>query len=132
MPPSQLAVFEAAWLPLLGPLEKNVNLEAAQSFVIAQIYHLVRSEYDLALRYRGIACAICHQLGMHLSETRFQHQGLTSQLRRRVFWTQYVLDRYGLFYYYWEARLLLTAQVHRRLYRIARAAGRLGNLSRIS
>lgn len=85
--------FEEHWVPSLDILSSDVSLPALQCFVLGQIYCMTKADYKSLLRYRAIATNMCHRLGLHQSQTRFTHNPLVSETRKKVFWCQYVLDR---------------------------------------
>lgn len=80
----------------LDALADDISLPALQCYILGQIYYTIKADYKSLLRYRGIAVGMCHQLGLHQSQRRFSFSPLTSEMRKKVFWCQYVLDRYVL------------------------------------
>ncbi|KKZ62770.1 hypothetical protein EMCG_02880 [[Emmonsia] crescens] len=93
--PQDPSLFEQNWLPKLDALAHDISLPALQCYVLAQIYYTVKADYKSLLRYRGLAIGMCHQLGLHQSQRRFSFNPLTSEMRKKVFWCQYVLDRFA-------------------------------------
>ncbi|KAL1960453.1 hypothetical protein VTO42DRAFT_7752 [Malbranchea cinnamomea] len=93
--PQDPAFFERRWISKLNALTDDVSLSALQCYILAQIYYLIKSDYKSVLRYRGIAVALCYQLGLHQSQKRFSFNRLITETRKRVFWCQYVLDRFA-------------------------------------
>ncbi|EEQ91749.1 hypothetical protein RJZ56_003961 [Blastomyces dermatitidis] len=93
--PQDPALFEQNWLPKIDALADDISLPALQCYVLAQIYYTVKADYKSLLRYRGLAVGLCHQLGLHQSQRRFSFNPLASEMRKKVFWCQYVLDRFA-------------------------------------
>ncbi|PGH13967.1 hypothetical protein AJ80_06107 [Polytolypa hystricis UAMH7299] len=93
--PQDPAFFEHNWIPKLDALSHDISLSALQCYVLAQIYYMVKADYKTLLKYRGLAVGICHQLGLHQSQKRFSFNPLSSETRKKVFWCQYVLDRFA-------------------------------------
>ncbi|KAK2741827.1 hypothetical protein FQN55_008114 [Onygenales sp. PD_40] len=93
--PQDPTFFEQNWVPKLDALAHDISLSALQCYVLAQIYYTVKADYKSLLRYRGVAVGLCHQLGLHQSQKRFSFNPLTSETRKKVFWCQYVLDRFA-------------------------------------
>ncbi|OJD15912.1 hypothetical protein AJ78_03892 [Emergomyces pasteurianus Ep9510] len=92
--PQDPALFEQNWLPKLDALAHDISLAGLQCYVLAQIYYTIKADYRSLLRYRSLAVGMCHQLGLHQSQRRFSFNPLTSEMRKKVFWCQYVLDRF--------------------------------------
>lgn len=71
------------------------SLSVLQCLVLAQIYCLQKADYARLLKYKGLAISLSHRLGLHQSQKRFALGALTSETRKKVFWTLYSLDWYG-------------------------------------
>jgi hypothetical protein len=54
----------------------------------------VRADYKRLQHYKGIAVGLSHRLGLHQSQKRFSFGALTTETRKKVFWTLYTLDWY--------------------------------------
>ncbi|EDN08508.1 acetate regulatory DNA binding protein FacB [Histoplasma capsulatum] len=93
--PQDPALFEQNWVTKLDALADDISLPALQCYILGQIYYTIKADYKSLLRYRGIAVGMCHQLGLHQSQRRFSFSPLTSEMRKKVFWCQYVLDRFA-------------------------------------
>lgn len=90
------AFFEKNWTATLESLSTNTSVPTLQCFVLSQIYCMTKADYSGLLRYRGLAVSICHQLRLHQSQKHFTNP-LIGETRKKVFWCQYVMDRYVLF-----------------------------------
>lgn len=88
------AFFEENWVPTLETLSSDVSVPTLQCFVLAQMYCMTRGDYSSLLRYRGLAVSLCQQLRLHQSQKRLSSNALAAETRKKVFWCQYVLDRY--------------------------------------
>ncbi|KAM5434295.1 DNA-binding transcription factor cat8 [Microsporum ferrugineum] len=93
--PQDPLFFERHWIPKLKLLTSDISLTTLQCYVLAQVYYSVKADYRSLLHYRGLGVSICLQLGLHQSQERFSLNPLVSETRKRVFWCQYTLDRFG-------------------------------------
>lgn len=75
-------------------------MSALQCLILAQIYCLQRADYARLLKYKGLAISLSHRLGLHQSQKRFALGALTSETRKKLFWTLYTLDWYVTFYFF--------------------------------
>ncbi|KAF7597555.1 hypothetical protein BBP40_000033 [Aspergillus hancockii] len=87
--------FEDNWSPVLESLSGDVSISTLQCYVLAQIYCMAKGDYTGLLRYRGFAVNICHQLRLHQSQKRYSSNPLVAETRKKVFWCQYVVDRFA-------------------------------------
>lgn len=85
--------FERNWTSTLESLSTDISVPSLQCFILAQIYCMTKADYTSLLRYRGLAVGICHQLRLHQSQKHIANV-LVGETRKKVFWCQYVLDRY--------------------------------------
>ncbi|RAQ56775.1 C6 transcription factor FacB/Cat8 [Aspergillus flavus] len=86
--------FEDNWSPVLESLSGDVSVSTLQCYVLAQMYCMTKGDYTGLLRYRGSAVSLCHQLRLHQSQRRFSANALVAETRKKVFWCQYVVDRF--------------------------------------
>ncbi|PKY08914.1 acetate regulatory DNA binding protein FacB [Aspergillus campestris IBT 28561] len=86
--------FEENWVPTLETLSSDVSVPTLQCFVLAQMYCMTRGDYSSLLRYRGLAVSLCQQLRLHQSQKCLSSNALAAETRKKVFWCQYVLDRF--------------------------------------
>ncbi|KAL2855868.1 fungal-specific transcription factor domain-containing protein [Aspergillus pseudoustus] len=87
-------LFEENWSPILESLSGDISIQSLQCYVLAQMYCLTKGDYSSLLRYRGLATGLCHQLRLHQSQKVFSSNPLLGETRKKVFWCQYVLDRF--------------------------------------
>ncbi|KAL4958785.1 C6 transcription factor FacB/Cat8 [Aspergillus stella-maris] len=87
-------LFEENWSPILESLSGDISLPTLQCYVLAQMYCLTKGDYSSLLRYRGLAVGLCHQLKLQKSQKHFSSNALQAESRKKVFWCQYVLDRF--------------------------------------
>ncbi|KAE8353643.1 fungal-specific transcription factor domain-containing protein [Aspergillus coremiiformis] len=88
------AFFEDNWSPVLESISGDVSIPTLQCYVLAQIYCMTKGDYAGLLRYRASAISFCHQLRLHQSQKRFSSNPLIAETRKKVFWCQYVVDRF--------------------------------------
>lgn len=84
--------FETRWQTAIDSIVHDGNLATLQCLVLAQIYCISKGDYGKLLHYKGIAISLSHRLGLHQSQKGFSLNVLISEVRKRVFWTQYTLD----------------------------------------
>ena len=84
--------FELQWQAALDPVLAENTLPTLQCLVLAQIYYISKADYSKLLQYKGMAISLSHRLGLHQSQKRFSLGALTSETRKKVFWTLYTLD----------------------------------------
>lgn len=84
--------IERQWQAALDSILSDHTLATLQCLTLAQIYCISKGDYNKLLRYKGIAIGLSHRLGLHQSQKRFSLGALTSETRRKVFWTLYSLD----------------------------------------
>jgi len=88
----EIESFEAQWQAALDSFLMDNSLAALQCLVLSQIYCIQKGDYSRLLQYRGLAISVSHRLGLHQSQKRFALGALTSETRKKVFWTLYTLD----------------------------------------
>ena len=86
--------FEENWSSLLESLSSNISVPTLQCLVLAQMYCMTKADYPSLLRYRSLGISVCQQLGLHQSQKNASSSVLAVETRKKVFWCQYVLDRY--------------------------------------
>lgn len=88
------AFFEENWTSPLDLFSSETTVAALQCFILAQVYCMTKGDYRSLLRYRALAVDICHQLGLYQSQQNAAFNSLEGETRKKVFWCQYMLDRY--------------------------------------
>jgi hypothetical protein len=71
------------------------DVATLQCLVLAQIFCLLKADYSRLLKYKGLAVGLSQRLGLHQSQKRFALGALTSETRKKVFWTLYTVDWYA-------------------------------------
>ncbi|KAF6230255.1 hypothetical protein HO133_004595 [Letharia lupina] len=84
--------FEQQWQAALDAVLAENTLPTLQCLALVQIYCIAKADYNKLLHYKGIAISLSHRLGLHQSQKRFSMGALTSEIRKKVFWTLYTLD----------------------------------------
>ncbi|KAJ5950439.1 Transcription factor [Penicillium vulpinum] len=85
--------FEENWSATLDSFSSETSLSSLQCFVLGQVYCMTKGDYRTLLRYRALGVDICHQLGLHENQES-SNNPLQDETRKKVFWSQYVLDRF--------------------------------------
>ena len=85
-------MFELHWQAALDAVLAENSLPTLQCLVLAQIYCIASADYRKLLYYKGMAISLSHRLGLHQSQKRFSLGALTSETRRKVFWSLYSID----------------------------------------
>ncbi|KAL2821265.1 fungal-specific transcription factor domain-containing protein [Aspergillus cavernicola] len=88
------SLFEENWSPILESLSGEISIPTLQCYVLAQMYCMTRGDYSSVVRYRSLAVGLCHQLRLYQTQKRFSSNPLLAETRKKVFWCQYVLDRF--------------------------------------
>lgn len=89
---SELASIESQWRAALDAVASENSMATLQCLTLAQMYCLLVADYSGLLRYKSLAIALSQRLGLHQSQRRFALGTLTSETRKKVFWTLYTLD----------------------------------------
>jgi hypothetical protein len=84
--------FETQWQAALEQFLMNNSLVTLQCLLLAQISCLQTGDYARLLKYKGLAIGLSQRLGLHQSQKRFALGALTSETRKKLFWTLYTLD----------------------------------------
>lgn len=88
----QLVACEQQWTTALDSLLMENTMNTLQCLILALIYCTMRADYKRLQHYKGIAVGLSHRLGLHQSQKRFSFGALTTETRKKVFWTLYTLD----------------------------------------
>ncbi|KAG9236230.1 fungal-specific transcription factor domain-containing protein [Amylocarpus encephaloides] len=89
---SQVALSEYQWRTSLEVVLMDNSLATLQCLVLALIYCITKADYNRLQHYKGIAVGLSHRLGLHQSQKRFSFGALTTETRKKVFWTLYTID----------------------------------------
>jgi hypothetical protein len=84
--------FEAQWQSAIESFLMDNDVVTLQCLVLAQIFSLLRADYSRLLKYKGLAIGLSQRLGLHQSQKRFALGALTSETRKKVFWSMYTVD----------------------------------------
>lgn len=87
-----LVSFETQWQSAVDTFLMDNDLATLQCLVLAQIYCLLKGDYSRVLKYKGLAIGLSQRLGLHQSQKRFALGALTSETRKKVFWSLYTVD----------------------------------------
>ncbi|KAF2278793.1 C6 transcription factor FacB [Westerdykella ornata] len=84
--------FEAQWQSAVDSFIMHNDLATLQCLVLAQIFCLLKADYARVLKYKGLAVGLSQRLGLHQSQSRFALNALTSETRKKIFWSLYTVD----------------------------------------
>ncbi|EEA25624.1 DNA-binding transcription factor cat8 [Talaromyces marneffei ATCC 18224] len=87
-------LFENNWYTPLESLSGEMSVPAIQCMVLAQMYFLTKGDYQSLLRYRALSVGTIQSLGLDQSQQDFVRDPLLHETRKKVFWCQYMLDRF--------------------------------------
>ena len=85
--------YENQWRRALFSTSSAPSISAVQCQVLAQLCYLLRADYTNLARHRGVAIGMCHELGLHQAHKYHTLSTFDSETRKKVFWSQYVLDK---------------------------------------
>ncbi|KAJ4376278.1 DNA-binding transcription factor cat8 [Neocucurbitaria cava] len=84
--------FEAQWQSAIESFLMDNDVATLQCLVLAQIFCLLKADYSRLLKFKGLAIGLSQRLGLHQSQKRFALGALTSETRKKVFWSLYTVD----------------------------------------
>ncbi|KAF2748888.1 transcriptional activator protein-like protein acu-15 [Sporormia fimetaria CBS 119925] len=84
--------FEAQWQAASDSFLMDNDLATLECLVLAQIFCMLKADYARVLKYKGLAVGLSQRLGLHQSQKRFALGALTSETRKKVFWSLYTVD----------------------------------------
>ncbi|KAH7068067.1 fungal-specific transcription factor domain-containing protein [Paraphoma chrysanthemicola] len=84
--------FETQWQSAIESFLMDNDVITLQCLVLAQIFCLLKADYSRLLKYKGLAIGLSQRLGLHQSQKRFALGALTSETRKKVFWSLYTVD----------------------------------------
>jgi hypothetical protein len=73
-------------------LQWQSSVHGLKALILAQLYALAEENYDLVWHYKTIAVGWALKHGLHRSQKKMKLGPLTTEMRKRVFWSLYVLD----------------------------------------
>jgi Fungal specific transcription factor domain len=86
--------YENQWRRALFSTTSAPTISIIQCQILAQLCYLLRADYTNLARHRGIAVGMCHELGLHQAHKYHTLSTFESETRKKVFWCQYVMDKY--------------------------------------
>jgi hypothetical protein len=89
-----LESFETQWKAALDAILKDSSMSTLQALILAQIYCVLQGDLTRLLTYKGLSTTLSARLGLHQSQKRFTLGTLTSETRKKVFWTLYTVDSF--------------------------------------
>lgn len=87
--------FEAATESVQGTLSVPTTLKILQAAISVQLFLISMLRHNAASRLGGLVVRMMYQIGLHRCPVRYASFPVEDiQLRKRVFWTVYGIDRY--------------------------------------
>ncbi|CAD6442553.1 8cdd596a-c629-4c11-8d0d-48e153a200af [Sclerotinia trifoliorum] len=88
----QISLCESQWRTALDSILMENTISTIQCLILALLYCIQKGDYNRLQHYKGIAVGLSHRLGLHQSQKRFCFDSLTTETRKRIFWTLYTVD----------------------------------------
>ena len=88
--------YEKRWSAAMEGCYLETSLASLQCLILAQVHAMLSANPMKLLHFRSRAVGMSQRLGLHLSQKRFPLGALTTETRKRIFWTLYTLDWYVL------------------------------------
>ncbi|KAL8992338.1 MAG: hypothetical protein Q9169_007177 [Polycauliona sp. 2 TL-2023] len=89
---SHVEGFEQQWRESLEKVVAGNTLATLQCLLLAQLNCIAKADYSTLLHYKNIAINLAQPLGLHQSQESFPLDPVTSETRKKVFWTLYTVD----------------------------------------
>ncbi|GAB7353738.1 hypothetical protein MBLNU459_g4134t1 [Dothideomycetes sp. NU459] len=83
---------EMQWQAALDTILTDHSMPTLQCLILAQLYCIQRGDHGRLLNYKALATSLSSRLGLHHSQKRFALGTSTCEIRKKVFWTLYVVD----------------------------------------
>lgn len=87
-----IVLCERQWRKSLNAIVLDGTLSTLQCLVLACLYCSQTGDFASLQTYKAIAVGLSQRLGLHYSQNRFSHGPLTTETRKKVFWTLYTVD----------------------------------------
>ncbi|KKY21434.1 putative acetate regulatory dna binding protein [Phaeomoniella chlamydospora] len=87
--------YEQEWRRAMQAMSSAPSLMTLKCHILAQLLYLLKDEQKYFLRHRASGVTMCHQLSLHLSQDARTLPYAEKESRKVVFWSQYILDRFG-------------------------------------
>ncbi|KAI9830132.1 MAG: hypothetical protein M1819_005809 [Sarea resinae] len=84
--------FERQWQASLDASLTESTVATLQCLILALIYCILKGDHGKIVHYKGIAVGLSQRLGLHQSQERFGLGLVSTEIRKKVFWTLYTLD----------------------------------------
>ncbi|KAK5116983.1 hypothetical protein LTR62_006704 [Meristemomyces frigidus] len=89
-----LSSFEGQWRAAIDAILNENTMGTLQALILAQIFCVQKGDLTRLLSYKGLSLSLSARLGLHQSQKRFALGTLTSETRKKVFWTLYTVDSF--------------------------------------
>ena len=91
---AEVESFDMHWRWCLDSILLNSSLETVQCLLLAQLYCFVASDYERLAQYKSLCVGAVLRLGLNRVQKEYANNALFNEMRKRVFWCVYCLDRY--------------------------------------
>ena len=79
----------------LRQLPQKLSVHGLKALILAQLYCFAEEDYDLLWTYKVQAVGWSLKLGLHRNQKKMKLGPLTTEMRKRVFWSLYVVDAFS-------------------------------------
>lgn len=79
----------------LRKIQMKQSVHGLKALILAQLYTLAEENYELLWHYKTLSVGWAYKLGLHRSQKQMKLGPLTTEMRKRVFWSLYVVDTYS-------------------------------------
>ena len=88
--------FDYSWQLLLESILLDTSLETVQCLILAQLYCFLVSDDERLAQYNSICVGAALRLGLYKTQKSTTSDTLDGEMKRKLFWCVYCLDRYGV------------------------------------
>ena len=79
----------------LRQLPQKLSVNGLKALILAQLYCFSEENYDLLWTYKVQSVGWALKLGLHRNQKKMKLGPLTTEMRKRVFWSLYVMDAFS-------------------------------------
>jgi len=93
--PEEHAKFFLRARYFLRKIQMKHSVHGLKALILAQLYALTEENWDLLWHYKTMAVGWAYKLGLHRLQKQMKLGPLTTEMRKRVFWSLYVVDAFS-------------------------------------
>lgn len=79
----------------LRQIQSKHSVGVLKALILATLYLFAEENYDLLWQYKTLAVGSAYKLGLHRCQKKMKLGPLTTEMRKRVFWSLYVVDSFS-------------------------------------